>query len=171
MPPDNGFGAKANSADWVLRLYRVTPDFKTTKGGTGTIRVQSSITLRIPDRRIGFPIVADGETYPGGKSYHPVDPVIKGQRLLTGADLDVESVRQAPDGSFWFGDEFGPFLVHTDATGKLLEAPIPVPGGRSPENPLGYPPTLAGSRGVEGMAMPPNSTHLVSAPGRRGRWR
>ena len=52
--PDNGFGAKANSADWVLRLYRVTPDLKTTKGGTGTIRVQSYITLRDPDRRMGF---------------------------------------------------------------------------------------------------------------------
>ena len=46
--PDNGFGAKVNSADWVLRLYRVTPDLKTTKGGTGTIRVQSYITLRDP---------------------------------------------------------------------------------------------------------------------------
>ena len=104
--------------------------------------------------------MADGETYPGGKNTIPVDPVIKGQRLLTGADLDVESVRQAPDGSFWFGDEFGPFLLHTDATGSLLEAPIPVPGARSPENPRGDPPTLAGSRGVEGMAMPPDGTFL-----------
>jgi hypothetical protein len=43
----------------------------------------------------------------------------------------------------WFGDEFGPFLLHTDVTGKLLDAPIPLPDFenpgkqvRSPQNPL-----------------------------------
>ena len=27
----------------------------------------------------------------------------------------------------WFGDEFGPFLIHTDKNGVLLEAPIALP--------------------------------------------
>jgi hypothetical protein len=54
----------------------------------------------------------------------PVDPAIARNRYLTGADFDIESVREAHDGTLWFGDEFGPFLLHTDASGKVLEAPI-----------------------------------------------
>src|SRR5262245_1743978 len=111
--PDNGFGAKANSADYVLSVYRLTPDFVTRSRGTGTIGVTLLFNLSDPDRRINFPIVADGETHP--RSATPVDPAIRDGRLLTGADFDIESFRQVPDGTFWFGDEFGPFLVHTDA--------------------------------------------------------
>ena len=32
--PDNGFGAQGNSADFVLGVYEVTPDFKTVGDGT-----------------------------------------------------------------------------------------------------------------------------------------
>jgi glycerophosphoryl diester phosphodiesterase len=67
-------------------------------------------------------------------------------RPLTGADFDIESLRVAADGSLWFGDELGPFLVHTDRQGRVLEAPVAVPdldaGGESlpdlwsPQNPF-----------------------------------
>jgi hypothetical protein len=150
---DNGFGSKANSADSILRVYRIAPTFKTKQGGTGSIVVKSFVSLHDPDSRINFAIVADGQFYPGSPANIPVDPAIKRQRLLTGADLDIESMRQAPDGTLWFGDEFGPFLIHTDATGKVLEAPVPLPGVRSPQNPLGGPANLAASRGFEGMAI------------------
>ncbi len=43
---DNGYGAKANSADFLLRLYHLTPDFKTAKGGTGTVAVGDFLQLR-----------------------------------------------------------------------------------------------------------------------------
>ena len=33
--PDNGFGAKGNSADFLLRLYHVTPEWETADGGAG----------------------------------------------------------------------------------------------------------------------------------------
>jgi hypothetical protein len=71
-------------------------------------------------------------------------------------------VRRAKDGTFWFGEEFGPFLLHTDATGKLLEAPFPLPGVQSPQNPFLAGPdawTQPASRGFEGMA--------ISTDGRR----
>jgi hypothetical protein len=42
--------------------------------------------------------------------------------VLTGADFDVESIVRAADGTYWIGDEFGPFLLHFSATGTLLEA-------------------------------------------------
>jgi hypothetical protein len=48
-------------------------------------------------------------------------------RPLTGADFDVESFRRAPDGTLGLGDEQGPFLLHTDATGRLLDPPFPLP--------------------------------------------
>ena len=34
---DNGFGAKTNSADTLLRMYALRPDFRTATGGTGTV--------------------------------------------------------------------------------------------------------------------------------------
>jgi hypothetical protein len=77
-------------------------------------------------------------------------------RLLTGADFDIESMRQEPQGDLWFGDEFGPFLLHTDATGRVLEAPVPLPDVKSPENPTleaGEEPSLSTSKGFEGMAI------------------
>ncbi len=143
---DNGYGAKANSADFLLRVYRVQPDWETKRGGSGTVSVGEFIQLRDPDRRVPFPIVNE------------VTP----ERLLTGGDFDIESVRQDRGGDLWFGDEFGPFLLHTDATGRVLEAPIPLPGVQSPDNPTlhGAAPTLPGSRGFEGTAIAPNGTTL-----------
>ena len=132
--PDNGYGAKTNSADFLLRLYRIRPDFKTASGGSGTVEVLSFLQLRDPDQRIPFALT-------------------RPDRLLTGADFDLESVRRAKDGTFWFGEEFGPFLLHTDATGRVLEAPIPLPGVQSPQNPyLTGAPNLPASRGFEPMA-------------------
>jgi len=158
--PDNGFGAKDNSADYVLGLYRVSPHFRTKHGGSGTIDVEQFVALRDPDRQINFAIVADGAFYPN--SAIPVDARIRSRRLLTGGDFDIESVRQARDGTLWFGDEFGPFLLHTDRTGKVLEAPFPLPGVKSPQNPfLGTgTPNLPRSKGFEGMAISPNGKAL-----------
>lgn len=117
---DNGYGAKNNSADFLIRMYRVRPDFETARGGSGTVAVDTFIQLRDPDHRVPCAIVQDGTA----------------ERLLSGADFDIESVRRDRNGELWFGDEFGPFLLHTDATGRLLEAPIPLPGVQSPDNPM-----------------------------------
>ena len=78
--------------------------------------------------------MAEGEFYPN--SIIPVDPSIASKRLLTGGDFDIESFREAHDGTFWFGDEFGPFLLHTDRFGRVLEKPIPLPDVQSPDNPF-----------------------------------
>ena len=157
---DNGFGSKETSADYVLRVYRIAPDFRTKSGGTGRVAVESFITLRDPNHRIPFPIVADLDFYPS--SAIPVDPAIRSQRLLTGGDFDIESFREAHDGTLWFGDEFGPFLIHTDANGVVLDAPISLAGVRSPQNPFlaGGSPTLPRSRGFEGMAITPDGKTL-----------
>ena len=46
---DNGYGAKANSSDFLLRMYLVTPQFKTAHGGSGSVSVGDFIQLRDPD--------------------------------------------------------------------------------------------------------------------------
>jgi glycerophosphoryl diester phosphodiesterase len=124
---DNGYGALENSADFHLRVYTVRPSFKSRQGGTGTLAVEKFFELRDPDKKVPFAITNH----------------FTQERVLTGADFDIESIQRAKDGTFWFGDEFGPFLLHTDATGKVLEAPIRLPDFdtegkqlRSPQNPL-----------------------------------
>jgi hypothetical protein len=135
--PDNGFGSKTNSGDFLLRVYLVRPEFKTRRGGSGEVEVLRFIQLRDPEGKVPFALY-------------------RSDRLLTGADFDLESVRRARDGGFWFGEEFGPFLLHTDAEGKVLEAPIPLPGVQSPQNPFLADPdawTIRASRGFEGAAL------------------
>ncbi|GAA1334270.1 esterase-like activity of phytase family protein [Brachybacterium rhamnosum] len=146
--PDNGFGAKTNSADFLLRIYRATPRWETSRGGAGTISLDSFVSLKDPRRVLDFPIVHEHTE----------------ERLLTGADLDVESLVLAKDGSFWIGEEFGPFLLHADADGALLEAPVPLPGGlRSPQSPSledGETPSVRASKGFEALAASPNGKIL-----------
>jgi glycerophosphoryl diester phosphodiesterase len=108
---DNGFGAKANSADFLLRAYHIRPHWERSSGGPGTVEVLGFLQFRDPDRKVTWPIVNQDSD----------------ERLLTGADFDIEAIRRAPDGSFWVGDEFGPFLLHFSAGGVLLEAPVPFP--------------------------------------------
>lgn len=143
--PDNGFGAKDNSADFLLRVYRIAPDFKTAQGGSGEIEVLDYITLSDPDGLVPFEIVNEDSE----------------DRLLTGGDFDLESVRRDANGDLWFGDEFGPFLLHTDPSGRLLEAPVPLPGVASPENPQPEgEANLPSSKGFEGMAISDDLTTL-----------
>lgn len=144
--PDNGFGAKGNSADFLLRLYLVKPRWTTAGGGAGDIQVLRHITLADPSHRIGFPIVNEST----------------GDRQLTGDDFDIESVQRGRDGSFWIGDEFGPFLLHVDSRGRVLSAPVAFPLGKSPQNPgLGSEQAnVQRSGGFEAMAQSPDRRHL-----------
>ena len=189
--PDNGFGAKANSPDALLRVYAVKPDFVTgqvipvnrlTGDELPGFTAESFITLRDPWHRVPFPIVADGTTYPGtpvSGGNIAVDDSIRAGRLLTGSDFDIESIRRAADGTLWFGDEFGPYLVHADASGRVLEAPIPLPNlrkfpstvGGADVNPLvqsvsnpqrTLAANLPDSGGFEGMALNASRTRLYA---------
>lgn len=124
---DNGFGTMENSDDHLLRIYHMRPSLSGPKGqGPGAMTLLDVVALHDPDRRLAYPITNQ----------------FTAERVLTGADLDPESFQRAPDGTWWIGDEFGPFLVHVDATGKVLEAPYALPDPdhpgaelRSPQNP------------------------------------
>ncbi|MFD9739050.1 esterase-like activity of phytase family protein [Umezawaea sp. NPDC059074] len=132
---DNGYGNKANSADFLLRIHRIAPDF-----ASGAVDVLGGVTLTDPRGLVPFPLV-------------------RPDRVLTGADFDVESITRVPDGSYWLGDEFGPYLLHVDRAGRLLAAPVPLPGVFAPENPAGTP-NISSSKGFEGMAQSPDGRYL-----------
>ncbi|MBE9200382.1 MULTISPECIES: phytase [unclassified Nodularia (in: cyanobacteria)] len=131
---DNGFGNKANSPDYLLRIYRVDPSFRGAESGDGSVNVLDFVQLSDPDNKIPFEIINENTT----------------ERLLTGSDFDPESLVVAADGTFWIGEEFGPYLLHFDATGKLIEAPIDTPNYVSLNTLDGQPPIVIGHRGASG---------------------
>ncbi|MFC7358650.1 esterase-like activity of phytase family protein [Nocardioides astragali] len=154
---DNGFGTKANSADFELAVHRIRPDLRTGR----TAYKSLEFNLRDPARHIPWTIWRDGGCSSSGSlpsGYVCPAP----DRILTGWDFDPESMQIAKDGTFWFGEEFGPYLLHTNDRGELLEPPIATPGVTSPSNPApgGATPNLPNSKGYEGMAIEPNGRVL-----------
>jgi glycerophosphoryl diester phosphodiesterase len=134
---DNGYGALGNSADYLLRLHEADPSFKGFEAGNASVPLKGFIQLADPDRKVPFKIVREATP----------------ERWLTGADFDVESVVVAANGDLWIGDEFGPYLLHFDANGKLLEAPYPTPNavfGQTVSTLTGQPPLVIGHRGASG---------------------
>ncbi|MFI5892825.1 esterase-like activity of phytase family protein [Actinoplanes sp. NPDC051513] len=135
---DNGYGNQANSGDFLLRIQRLAPAF-----ATGTVDVVGGITLSDPDSKVSWPLT-------------------RADRVLTGSDFDVESITRGWDGTYWIGDEFGPYLLHFDRGGRLLDAPIPLDGVIAPESAarLGVPATTNSSKGFEGLAATPDGRYL-----------
>lgn len=199
---DNGFGARGNSPDFLLRAYAVRPDFRRfspvlrrvvgsgqvtpvnyqTSAALTSFTPESYLQLNDSASRAGFSVIASQATYPGTNI--PVDNQIRQGRQLTGADFDTESFRLAPDGTYWFGEEFGPYLLNVNQQGQLLRAPISLPNflnlttAPNPVNPLVQSPqnpipnlipgtttpntNLGGSRGFEGMAINASGTRLYT---------
>jgi hypothetical protein len=177
---DNGFGAQANSGDALLRAYTLAIDWHTAKGGAGSVApadwrsgsqrdaFDSRTRLQLNDsrRKLTLPIQADFANYYNNPLNAPVDAGIRSARLLTGADFDIEAIRRDRDGNYWFGDEFGPYLVKTDAQGTVLRSEISLPGVYAPQ----HKDVVAGratanlpsSGGFEGMAINRSGTMLYT---------
>jgi hypothetical protein len=149
---DNGFGNKRNSPDSLLVFHRVRPDWR-----GGTVAVERTVFLSDPNRVVPFHIVTDPSP----------------TRFLTGADLDIESIQPVGD-SFWFGDEFGPYLVRADAEGRVTHFRETRMDGRtirgpdhfalqipaSPAVPAAFEARRSG--GFEGMAASPDGSRLYA---------
>lgn len=91
-----------------------------------------------------------------------IDP--SGAAIPTDPDgLDSEGLAIAPDGSFWVSDEYGPHIVHFDASGRTIERMNPFgtgTGGR--KIPLVFALRRA-NRGMEGLAITPDGGTLIGA--------
>ena len=148
---DNGFGAKANSADALLMFHELAIDW-----AAGEVAERRTTFLADPDRVVPFPIVNEAT----------------GTRYLTGADFDLESIQPVGDG-YWIGDEFGPWLIEIDAEGVVRRVVATEPDGRlhlSPDHPAVRTPgpgdeldedvIAMRSGGYEGMALDADGTTL-----------
>lgn len=132
---DNGFGAQGNSADYLLRLYQVDPDFTGAENGDASVDVQAFVQLADPNNVIPFEIVNEGTS----------------DRLLTGADFDIESVVILENNNrMWIGDEFGPYLLPFNLNGTLVGAPIATPNINELNTLNGQEPLVIGHRGASG---------------------
>jgi hypothetical protein len=139
---DNGFGSKMNSPDSMLYLNRYRIDW--VSGGMERLQ---TIFLHDPDKKVPFRIDHDGTE----------------KRYLTGSDFDLEGFQIIGD-KIWIGDEFGPFLIRTDMTGKVeavFETEVDGKVVRSPDHPAVQAPATPAtaietrvrrSKGYEGLA-------------------
>ena len=177
---DNGFGAQNNSADAMLRSYTLGIEWRTKKGGAGQVHpadwqsgrardsfdASTRIELNDANRKLTLPIQADYASYYNNAANAAVPPAVRAKRLLTGADFDIESIRRDHRGNYWLGDEFGPYLVKTDARGTVLRAEIPLPGVYAPANKEVVAgratANLPASGGFEGMAINKSGTKLYT---------
>lgn len=147
---DNGFGNMMNSADALLMFNILKMDWE-----TGRIGIEKTTFLSDPNKLVPFPIVTE----------------VTDTRYLTGGDFDIESIQQVGD-HYFFGDEFGPWVIETDADGVVLKVIATNPGGidyKSPDNQFTQNPnpgaTATGintqrSGGYEGMAVSIDGTTL-----------
>ncbi len=161
---DNGYGKKEISADFIPRLYRISAPSKQMKAPYSAAYTGQYIQFRDEDHLLNFAIQADFDHYYRNASFPKVPEIIKHKRILTGADFDPESIVMDSTGSFWIGDEFGPFIIHADATGKILQAPFALPEEiTSPDSPFAVSTASVQAKrsgGFEAIAMTPDKNTL-----------
>ncbi|HLY28732.1 MAG TPA: esterase-like activity of phytase family protein [Aggregatilineales bacterium] len=107
---DGTFDTAANSGDFLLRLYTIQLAWATANGGDGTVSAGDWITFADPAKKVTKPIQKAN---------------VQG-RPLTGADFSPRAARMVDDGTIWVAESSIPSLLHFDARGQLLEAPIPL---------------------------------------------
>jgi hypothetical protein len=148
---DNGFGRKWNSFDYRLCVYLFDVRPRTEAGTDSRMALQGVLELSDPAKFFPWRLTDEN------------DP----ERPMMGADADPESLVAMPDGTFWIGDEIGPWLLHFSVDGDLLEAPVELPDNvRSPDHPLvlagSAQANLARSRGYEAMDLAGDNKTLVT---------
>ncbi|CCD98832.1 esterase-like activity of phytase family protein [Bradyrhizobium sp. STM 3809] len=148
---DNGMGSRYNSPDSMLYLNRYKIDW-----ANGKVERLETIFLHDPDRKVPFRIVHEDTA----------------KRYLTGSDFDTEGFQIIGD-TLWIGDEFGPYIIKADKSGKVLAVFETVADGkpvRSPDHWAAQSPGAPGatytnvnlrrSKGFEGFASSPDGKFI-----------
>lgn len=120
------------------------------------LQLGTPIILKGPD---GTPM--SGLPIPGGDcgSTNEVGQTVDGMPLAADPlGLDPEGIVAMADGTFWVSDEYGPFMVQFDASGRELRRFAPC--GASPELPAVYA-RRRPNRGMEGLTITPDGQWLV----------
>lgn len=145
-----------------IHLYRLD--------AAGAAELVRSIVLKDPQGRpvTGLPNKSFGSTgetpYALDGSIVALDPDGDGIAGYDESGIDAEGLVALKDGSFWVSDEYGPHMVHFDASGREIERINPFVA--DPRNRAGrtLPAELATrwpNRGMEGLAITPDGKTLV----------
>jgi hypothetical protein len=152
---DRGPNADSNDPDKkVFPMPRFTPQIGRFKLQGDKLVLVKTIEIRnAKGKKItGLPNPNHGNT-----GENAVD--MQGKELGTDPDgLDTEGLVAMKDGSFWISDEYGPWLVHVNPQGKIIERIGPFPGKKS------LPKVLAlrrPNRGMESLTITPDGKTLV----------
>lgn len=115
---DNGYGLAANSHDFLPRIvgWSLQPE-------TGIVEPDGSLVLSDPDQLFPFALTVETST----TLQESQRASWLASRIFTGSDIDPEAVAPGDHGTFWIGDELGPFLLHFGEDGALLAPPLSVP--------------------------------------------
>ena len=82
--PDNGFGSKANSADFLIHAYQIRPEFKTARGGSGAVSVGGYVQFRDPKGKFPHAMVRPDRLFTGAGHRSRVDATGEQRRPLDG---------------------------------------------------------------------------------------
>ncbi len=110
---DNGFGSRYNSADAMLFLSHLKMDWAASK-----VDRVATVFLHDPDKKVPFRIVHEDTD----------------KRYLTGADFDPEGFQIIGD-KIWIGEEFGPYVIETDMSGKVVSVTETMADGKPVKSP------------------------------------
>jgi len=157
-------GPNADSTDATKKVFPVpafTPQIGRFKlEGNKLIQV-GIIEIKGPDGKkiSGLPNPDNGNT-----GEIAVD--LEGKPLGTDPyGLDSEGLVALKDGTFWISDEYGPWLMHVDARGRMIERVGPFNGGGDVSaGGKSLPKVLAkrrANRGMESLTVTPDGKYLV----------
>ncbi len=136
----------------VLPVTDYSPQIVKYTLADGVAHEQQTIILKDPDGQPLNGLVVDvGDT--GGETMVDIDgnPMPNSKR-----GLDSEGLVALEDGTFWVADEYGPFVIHFDASGKEIERLSPYDGSLPGELAMRDP-----NRGMEGLTITPDGSTLV----------
>lgn len=104
----------------------------------------------------------NGLPNPGMGSSGEIALDVAGNALTPSVDgLDSEGMAIGADGSFWVSDEYGPYIVHFDGTGKTIDRLSPfAPNAAGRKIPAVFGRRRA-NRGMEGLTITPDGKTLV----------
>lgn len=167
--PDRGFNGA--TLDYHPRLqtfeFSITPYYGTGPVPQNQIVLSNSVTTVFTYGGTNFTGFEPNDTNSTFWPQSPAASLGKGHR-----SLDPEGLARANDGTFYVSDEYGPHILHFDASGSLIErfvvpeAFIPKRGTYPGANVFGTNAIVSGrirNRGFEGLSITPDGRRLVAA--------
>jgi hypothetical protein len=183
--PDRGYNVEGTT-DYRTRLNKVNVTFKPIEGAAASSAAVegNAITLKVEDTILltdnnGEPMSgldpAEGGVKAAADGF-PALPQVANGRIA----FDPEAIVLLNDGSFFISDEYGPYIYHFSAAGKMISAIRPpeaiIPKRKGKDHFSANAPTTGApkpepanpetgrqnNQGLEGLALTPDGKHLVA---------